>query len=110
MVYMTFNEKLMWIYEKTKIPVRRLAQRAGINQNTYEGYVHRGSVPSAPNGLKIARSLDVTMDWLFDETISVEDALYRDPEPWWVAEIQDLNDLKADYLAAKQRILSKHRG
>lgn len=62
---MTFREKLQHLTEdriKAKV-----AARAGIGPTVLNNYLHRGNEPTASNALRLARALDVSVEWLIDD-------------------------------------------
>jgi transcriptional regulator with XRE-family HTH domain len=67
---MTLAEKILDLARRRGMTLRQVSQASGVPYNTLRAYTKPGSrtVPTAPNGIAIAKSLSVPTDWLFDES------------------------------------------
>lgn len=84
---MDFKERLREEIEYKGLLIKEIAAIAGINNNTFLSYVDaRGSLPNVETGVKIAKALGVSVEYL----VTGEDSLHN-PK---LSEIQEIiNDL-----------------
>ena len=61
---MTFAQKLKFLTAGKNRAA--LCKSVGISDYAIDSYIAKGNLPNAGTGLKIARVLGVSMDWLFD--------------------------------------------
>ncbi|HEX4055989.1 MAG TPA: helix-turn-helix transcriptional regulator [Tepidisphaeraceae bacterium] len=85
---MTFQEKLKRLTEDYHRS--RLSLRAGLPPNAISDYVNKGHLPSASIALRIAKVLNVSVEWLIDDTrdwppLRTDSPGSRDPGPRPVA-------------------------
>ncbi len=63
---MTWTEKVEFL-TRDKV-VDRIGREAGWATGELANYVREGTMPSAEKGLRLAKALNVTSDWLFDQS------------------------------------------
>ncbi|MEA2707997.1 MAG: hypothetical protein QOF78_598 [Phycisphaerales bacterium] len=62
---MTFHEKLRRLMEDRNRSA--VARRVGVSVTTFNNYCTRDVQPLAENALRIARALNVSLEWLLDD-------------------------------------------
>lgn len=73
---MDWCEKVEKLKDHLETSYARIEKRAGWTINTLSVALNRKSMPAADAGLKLARALDVSCEWLFDDA-----AGWPPPEP-----------------------------
>lgn len=68
-VTMTFSSKLRGLLKERGWTQGNLAELLETSQSQVSDWMRDKTLPSIPSGLKLARILGVTMDFLFDDTI-----------------------------------------
>lgn len=64
---MDFKERLKWELEKKDMRVKELAQKSGVKKQTIDNYLStHNSQPSAESAVKIARALNLSVEYLID--------------------------------------------
>jgi transcriptional regulator with XRE-family HTH domain len=66
---MTIQEKLRWLLETSNRAA--VCRKAGISQPTLCNLLTRGSTPGIDTALKLARTLNVDVGWLVDDSIGL---------------------------------------
>lgn len=81
---MDFNDKLRRLLKEKKLDATDLSRLSGIMYNTLRSYVQPRSQrrPSAPNGIALAKALDVCIEWLFDDSQDFPATPYHNPPPF----------------------------
>lgn len=78
---MTLGEKIHRVSEARRAELSRIASDAGIPYNTLRGYTQGGKMPSASNGISLARALNVGIEWLFDDSQGWPPPAYHEAPP-----------------------------
>ena len=81
---MTLAEKIQRVAREKGLELKRVAEKAGIPYNTLRGYTAQGNIPSAPNGIALAKALDVGIEWLFDDSQGWPPPGYHEPPPFTI--------------------------
>ena len=66
---MRLGEKIVEVARHRGLNLRQVAEKAGIPYDTLRGYTKKtgNRVPSAPDGINLAKALSVPTDWLYDD-------------------------------------------
>lgn len=76
---MTFTQKLARLTEdRHKV---RISRRAGLAPTTVSNYLNRGSMPGADVAFRLARALNVSVEWLLDDSQDWPPVWVNAPEP-----------------------------
>lgn len=76
---MSFRDNLKSELEYQDIKVKELAAKTGLNRKTIDNYLTKNSAdPSATNAVKIAKALNVTVEYLVMGTSKNEEILSTD--------------------------------
>ncbi len=116
-VNMSFNENLKEAMYCKNLTTVQLATLTGINSGTISNYLKtKGSMPPADKALKLAKALDVSVDFLINgfDTKTESSIQQKSPFPIEVFKIaQNMIDLEKDELSAIKTmvdVLKKKKG
>lgn len=107
---MSFNENLKEAMYCKNLTTAQLAALTNINSGTISNYLKtKGSMPPADKALKLAKALDVSVDFLingFDSKSSSKNPS-KTPLPLEVLKIaEDMTDLEKDELSAIKGVVN----
>ncbi len=101
---MNFKERLREEIEYKGLQIKEVSALAGVNNNTFLSYVDaRGSLPNVEIGVKIARALGVSVEYL----VTGENAEFpHDPKYTDIRKIvNDLSSLDKSQLLTVQKMI-----
>lgn len=76
---MSFRDNLRSELDFQNIQTKELAERTGINKRTLDGYLAKnGNEPTVGNACRIAKTLGVTVEWLYEGRNAQENKLFSD--------------------------------
>lgn len=76
---MTFLQKLARLTaDRHKV---RISRRAGLAPTTVSNYLNRGSMPGADIAFRLARALNVSVEWMLDDSQGWPPVWVNAPEP-----------------------------
>ena len=102
---MAFKDNLREEIEYRGLLVKELSAKAGISNSTFLSYIDsRGVLPNVETGVKIAKALDVSVEYLV--TGQKEKAAENEKTDSIIREInRDLESLKKEELVTVQKML-----
>ncbi len=107
---MSFNENLKEAMFCKNITTIQLAKITGINSGTISNYLKtKGSMPPADKALKLAKALDVSVDFLINGFDSNTSSSIKQKSSFPVAVLkiaQDISNLEKDELSAIKNVVN----
>ena len=107
---MSFNENLKEAMFCKNITTIQLAKITGINSGTISNYLKtKGSMPPADKALKLAKALDVSVDFLINGFDSNTSSSIKQKSSFPVAVLkiaQDISNLENDELSAIKNVVN----
>lgn len=70
--FVTWNEKASRLLNDQGLTVAKLEKKLGAKRGVFYNNFTKGALPAADVGVKIARALDVTAEWLFDDSLGFD--------------------------------------
>ncbi|HOQ87811.1 MAG TPA: helix-turn-helix domain-containing protein [Phycisphaerae bacterium] len=64
---MKFIDKLLRLQAERGYAWAKIERNAGLSRNRISNMINQGTMPAADDGIKLARALGVSAEWLFDE-------------------------------------------
>lgn len=76
----TFSEKVRQRMEERRLSQQALAEAVGTSQSQVSSWLNQGAIPSTPFALKVARTLQLPLEYLVDDAMDVPQAALSETE------------------------------